>query len=267
MKHNNSVEIFAIGSELVTGLIQDTNSSYLAARITELGGRVVRMTVLPDEPEWMRDAFQAAIDRGTAVVITCGGLGPTPDDLTVSVLSRFAGVDTEIHEPLLQEFMRRRGLTDRRDVTPNLVKMATVPKGSTVLTNPAGWAPCIGVAIQGTVFYALPGPPRELEGLFVRHLSGILANRFESRRVVRRVRVNMHESEVSPSLQTVMSEFPQTYLKAYVALRKNPEAELPLDIVAVGTDEKDACTRLEAATDRLRELVEAQGKYLRLESS
>ena len=264
MSSSSKVEIIAVGSELVSGLIQDTNSSYLAARVTELGGEVSRITVLPDSREDMLEVFEAALRREPAMVLVCGGLGPTPDDMTVAVVCAFAGVDSELHEPLLQEFMARRGFTRREEVTPNLLKMATVPRGSTIHTNPAGWAPCLELTRNGTTFYVLPGPPRELQALFTQHLSGALAHRFGVRRVSCRVAVTMHESEVSPHLETVMAEFPRTYLKAYVALRQDSEHALPVDVVCVGENEESARGTEALAVARLRELVEGAGRALTL---
>ncbi|NCO38246.1 MAG: hypothetical protein COZ06_10760 [Armatimonadetes bacterium CG_4_10_14_3_um_filter_66_18] len=262
MSNSAKVEIIAVGSELVSGLIQDTNSAYLAARVTEQGGEVSRITVLPDSREDMLEVFEAALRRQPAVVLVCGGLGPTPDDMTVEVLCAFAGVDGELHEPLLQEFMKRRGFTRREQITANLLKMATVPRGSAVHTNPAGWAPCVELTRNGTTFYLLPGPPRELQALFSQHLSEALARRSGQRRVSRRVAVTMHESEVSPHLETVMAEFPRTYLKAYVALRQDSEHALPVDVVCVGQTEESARDTVGLAVARLRELVEGAGKAL-----
>src|SRR5207247_10383630 len=77
------IELFAIGTELVLGRIQDTNSYWMAQRITELGGNLRRVTQLVDDLDQITEALSDSLRRGTGIIITTGGLGPTPDDLPV----------------------------------------------------------------------------------------------------------------------------------------------------------------------------------------
>src|SRR5207244_11002017 len=85
------IELFAIGTELVLGRIQDTNSYWMAQRIAELGGVVRRMTTLSDDLEDIVHALRDSIERGTETILTSGGLGPAPDDLTVDAICRGGG--------------------------------------------------------------------------------------------------------------------------------------------------------------------------------
>src|SRR5439155_24540229 len=85
------IELFAIGTELVLGRIQDTNSFWMAQRIAELGGVVRRMTTLSDDLGDIVHALRDSLARGTATILTSGGLGPTPDDLTVEAICRVVG--------------------------------------------------------------------------------------------------------------------------------------------------------------------------------
>jgi molybdenum cofactor synthesis domain-containing protein len=93
-----SVEIFIIGNEILNGEIQDTNTHWLCREITQLGGKVVRSTVLGDDLEVVAEALQAALARHTRVILTAGGLGPTADDLTLAAVARGAGVPLQLHE-------------------------------------------------------------------------------------------------------------------------------------------------------------------------
>ncbi|HEY5867973.1 MAG TPA: molybdopterin-binding protein, partial [Candidatus Tectomicrobia bacterium] len=86
MAHEPEVEIFSLGTELVMGRIQDTNALWMAQELVDLGALMRRITVLPDDVDGIVEALEGAVHRHTDVVLTSGGLGPTPDDLTVQAL-------------------------------------------------------------------------------------------------------------------------------------------------------------------------------------
>jgi molybdopterin-biosynthesis enzyme MoeA-like protein len=135
--------------------------------------------------------------------------------------------------------------------------------GSKVYQNPAGWAPLIELPAETGIFYMMPGPPKEMQALWNTHLNGLLSDVFKSTIAAQRVWVTMFESEVSPHLQHVMQIHPQTYVKAYVALRT--DTTLPVDLVAHGPDDVAARATLEAAVALLSELVQGKGKQLHLD--
>ena len=166
MAREPGVEIFSIGTELVMGRIQDTNAFWMAQELVDLGALMQRITVLPDDIDSILEALEGAVQRHTDVVLTSGGLGPTPDDLTVPALSTLVGVQPVVHEPTLEAYIRRRNLRGRGELTPALLRMATVPAGAQVYQNPAGWAPCVSVTKGSTTFFALPGPPPEMQAVF-----------------------------------------------------------------------------------------------------
>jgi molybdenum cofactor synthesis domain-containing protein len=262
MEQAARIEIFAIGTELVLGRIQDTNSYWMAGRIADLGGQVRRVTQLADDLEEIVAAFRESLARGTRILIACGGLGPTPDDLTVEAVAQLVGRETAVHEPTLADYMRRRNLKSREELTPNLLKMATVPEGAEVFQNPAGWAPCSLMAAGEATVIILPGPPKEMEAVFSLYVADFLSARTGAKSAALRVAVNMFESEVSPVLQEVMARLPNTYLKAYVAMREAFEQGLPVDVVATGPTTEEAHHRLQEAVSLLSELVTARGKQM-----
>ena len=77
------VELLAIGNELLAGDVLDTNSHWLCRQLAGRGARVSRVTTLPDDMATIGEALLAALGRRPALIVTCGGLGPTADDLTV----------------------------------------------------------------------------------------------------------------------------------------------------------------------------------------
>jgi molybdenum cofactor synthesis domain-containing protein len=259
------VELFAIGTELVMGRIYDTNSFWIAEQLSKLGAWPRRITCLPDDDDAVIESFADSLRRGTKVIITTGGLGPTPDDRTLDCVCRLLGLDQEIHRPTVDSFKQRRNLAADSELTPSLLKMATVPVGANVYQNPAGWAPLIELDAGTGTFYMMPGPPKEMQALWNTHLQAILSQLFKTTTAAQRVWVTMFESEVSPHLQAVMRAHPSTYLKAYVALRT--DTTLPVDLVAHGPDDESAQATLDAAVALLTELVRGKGKELRLEES
>ncbi len=251
------VEIFSIGTELLIGRIQDTNSFWLAQQASELGAEIARITIVGDDRAVILGALRDAVARGARTVLTTGGLGPTPDDLTVECVAELVGAGTTVYRPALEDFMRRR-LIGEDELTPALYRMATVVEGAEVLLNPAGWAPCQRVRHGATTLFVLPGPPKEMQAVFDRYLRDYFGRTGLS--LARRVYVNMHEGEVAPYARQVMDAVPGTYIKGYIALSN--QQRLPLDVVVRGADEADAQRNLERAVAMLTELVAGAGRQV-----
>lgn len=163
-----TAETLSIGSELTVGDTRDTNAGELARSLTGLGVRVVRMTALPDDLATVTDAFRAALSRSDLVVST-GGLGPTPDDLTREAIAAAVGEAVGV-DPALERWLRR--LWSRRGMPfldINLKQAWLIPSAS-ALANPNGTAP--GWLVRrpdGRVIVALPGPPREMRPMWHDH--------------------------------------------------------------------------------------------------
>jgi molybdenum cofactor synthesis domain-containing protein len=169
----SQVEIVAIGRELVTGLVADTNSAWLAAQLTALGATVSRMVVVDDDPAAIAHEIRAA----HGLVITTGGLGPTLDDRTLAGIAAARGTRLVEH-PDAVAFVARRyaelaaaGLVADGALTPPRRKMARLPEGAELVDNPVGTAP--GVFMDGIV--ALPGVPDEMRAVFAAALPRIRA--------------------------------------------------------------------------------------------
>jgi len=256
-----TAELFSIGTELTLGRIQDTNSFWMAARLSEMGVQTRRITVLADDLDDIVSALGASIERRTGLMIITGGLGPTPDDRTVEAICRLTGRSAIVYDNIVEEYMERRFIS-RSEVSEGLLKMATAPERADAQPNPAGWAPCIRLDLGETTLFVLPGPPREMEAVFTTHVAPYLAGRLTRRSHSLRVFVDMYESEVSPFMEEVMRRCEGVYLKAYVALRVGDRHGLPVDIVASGDDEESSLNRLRDAEILFAELVHAHGKNI-----
>ncbi len=172
-----NAELVAIGSELLLGQIVDTNSAWMAQRLTGLGVNLYYKSIVGDNPGRMRDAIGRALDRSD-VVITGGGLGPTQDDLTRETIAEVTGRklvrDPELLEQIERRF-RRRGFI----MTANNERQAYIPEGAIAVHNPNGTAPAFVVEDPRGVVFALPGVPFELKWLFDNEVVPYLRKRFD----------------------------------------------------------------------------------------
>jgi len=160
-----TAEMLSIGTEVTVGETLDTNAGELARSLVSMGVRATRVTALPDDLETVADAFREALARSD-LVITTGGLGPTPDDLTREALALVCG-ETPTVDPDLLAWLR--GLWDRRGMPfPDAnIKQAWVIPSAVALANPHGTAPgWFVVRPDGRVVVTLPGPPREMRPMW-----------------------------------------------------------------------------------------------------
>jgi nicotinamide-nucleotide amidase len=169
-------ELLAVGSELTTGETTDTNSGELARSLVAHGVSVARIADLPDDLGIVVDALRAALTRAD-LVVTTGGLGPTPDDLTREAVAAACGETVEVDEAILEWL---RGLWARRGhAFPSVnVKQAWIIPSATSLPNPHGTAPGWFVdRPDGRVIVTLPGPPREMRPMWAEQVLPRLAER------------------------------------------------------------------------------------------
>lgn len=169
------VALVAIGDELLAGKHPDTNSAWTAARLLDLDLTVDRIAVLGDDLEELSEMLQSLAQR-YAFVFTTGGLGPTLDDVTRHAAARAAGLelerDEEVYQGLLQWFAERGA-----SMAAANERQALFPRGSEVIVNRYGTAPGFRVALGECWLTCLPGPPRELHGMFDAEVLPWLATR------------------------------------------------------------------------------------------
>ena len=159
-------QIFSVGTEILLGNIIDTNSKYIAEKLMSLGINVYKMETFGDNFNRLVRAFKE-VDGKVDFVISSGGLGPTPDDITKEAMIEATGfknqveVDDQSYKELLMYF------NDNKDKADSNIKQAMFPKSALVLKNTVGTAPgMILESTKGTKFICLPGPPNEMEKMF-----------------------------------------------------------------------------------------------------
>ncbi len=159
-----TIEILIIGDEILAGKTVDANAPYMRDRLIMAGFHVDFITVSGDSVESISGAAKNAVNRADIVLVS-GGLGPTSDDITVESVAGALDCPLELNEDVLAdivELFKRRG----RDMSESNKKQAMIPKGAKVLDNPHGTAPGIRFEAENTIFYFMPGVPREMQTIF-----------------------------------------------------------------------------------------------------
>ena len=164
MSDNPNAEIIAIGTEILLGEITDTNSVFMARQLRDIGVNVFFMTTVGDNLGRIANAIGSALERAE-IVITCGGLGPTVDDMTRQAVANATHRQLEFHQSLYDAIAERfRGFGV--DMTSNNRQQAFLPQAATVIENPVGTAPGFIVETERGIVISLPGVPREMKYLF-----------------------------------------------------------------------------------------------------
>ncbi|NLP48272.1 MAG: competence/damage-inducible protein A [Clostridiales bacterium] len=166
-------ELISVGTELLLGEILNTNARFLSLELAAMGISVLRQSTVGDNPKRLALAIEEALSRSDLVIIS-GGLGPTPDDITKEVACRVLACDLVLSEEIsedLKAFFSARGL----DMPKTNEKQALVPKGAKVFKNPKGTAPGLAYEKDGKCLIMLPGPPREMEPMFLESVKPFLS--------------------------------------------------------------------------------------------
>ena len=162
-------EIIAVGTEILTGQIVNTNAQFLSEKLAEIGVDVYFQTAVGDNEARLLSLLKIASLRSNLVILT-GGLGPTEDDLTKQTLAKFLGKDL-MFDPQAQEkldiFFAHRPDYAR---TPNNERQAQIVEGATPLPNETGLAVGGVSEVDGVTYVVLPGPPSELKPMVLNQL-------------------------------------------------------------------------------------------------
>ena len=162
-------EIIAVGTEILTGQIVNTNAQFLSEKLAEIGVDVYFQTAVGDNEARLMSLLEIASSRSSLVILT-GGLGPTEDDLTKQTLAKFLGKNL-VFDPQAQEkldvFFAHRPDYAR---TPNNERQAQIVEGATPLPNETGLAVGGVSEVDGVTYVVLPGPPSELKPMVLNQL-------------------------------------------------------------------------------------------------
>ncbi|MFD1569397.1 competence/damage-inducible protein A [Halorubrum laminariae] len=195
------VALITVGDELLSGDTVNTNANWLAGELSDRGVGVPRILSVPDDRSVIAEQAHTYSDAFDAVIVT-GGLGSTPDDVTMEAVADAFGRELAPTD-LTREAVERRlaAVRDRipdRDVDVDVDAEAAIPTGSRPLLNEAGLAP--GCVVEGV--YVMPGIPDELQAMF-----DAVADEFAGDRRSRFLYTVEPESNIVPALETAMDRF------------------------------------------------------------
>jgi nicotinamide-nucleotide amidase len=254
------IEIVAVGSELCYGKVADTNSFWLADKVTRLGGTVTRITCVRDYEDQICRVLEESFGRKPSFVLVTGGLGPTKDDKTIDAISKLTHSSIVTNQLTLEKVSERKGIP-REKLPQHLIRMARTLSGGTAVTNPLGVSPCTVLRIRETTLVMMPGPPKEVQAIFEASISDLIRKDGDRRACSQRVFVDMFESEVTPLIEEIESKLSTVYLKPLVSAYV-PATGLPIEILAFGVNEQTCSLLLKEAIRHLEKAVKTRGRHM-----
>ncbi len=260
----------AVGTELLLGQIVDTNSSWIGEQLALAGIDSHFQTKVGDNLDRMVAAFEQALDRSDAVIV-CGGLGPTPDDITRAAIAAVMGVELRRDEAVVE---RIRAMFYRRDrqMPANNLQQADVPVGARVMDVQPGTAPGLICPVRRgepgpatadppadgeKVIYAVPGVPWEMQKMVSECVLPDLQARAGERHVIRSRTLRTwgySESGLAELLEPEMRRLDTTG-EATIAFLASGMEGLKVRITAKAADDETAGAVLSAVESRARAVI------------
>ena len=228
-------EIIAVGTEILTGQILNTNAQFLSEKLAEIGVDVYIQTAVGDNEARLLSVLEIARERSELVILT-GGLGPTEDDLTKQTVAKFLGKNLVFDaqaQAKLDDFFAQRPDYAR---TPNNERQAQIIQGATPLANETGLAVGGMIEVEGVTYVVLPGPPNELKPMV---LNELLPRLMTGAKLYSRVLrfFGIGESQLVTILADLIEQQADPTLASYA---KTGEVTLRLSTKAKSQEEADA---------------------------
>jgi nicotinamide-nucleotide amidase len=250
-----TAEIIAVGSELLGSTRLDTNSLFIAERLSALGIELRSKAVVGDDRARIATLCRQALERSDLLVLT-GGLGPTDDDLTREAVAEVLGVPL-VEDPAITARIAQRFAARGMQMPDINRRQAQVLAGATVLDNPNGTAPGQFTHVGRQAVVLLPGPPRELQPMLNALCDGALGACAGAERLYRTsfFVTGRGESHVDEILQPVYSAWRAADPPIETTILATP-GQIELHLTMRARDGEAAVARLTAAREQLTALLE-----------
>ncbi len=248
-------EVVAIGTELLLGVIVDTNSSWIGEQLALAGIDSYFQTKVGDNFDRMEAAIRLALERSDAV-ICCGGLGPTQDDITRDVIAKVMGVELQRDDVIAQE-IRHRFESRGRTMSLNNLRQADIPKGASPIPEMPGTAPGLVCPIGDKVIYAVPGVPSEVHEMVLGTVIPDLRRRMGASSVIRSRTLRtwgVSESGIDEMLTDRMAELDRLR-NPTIAFNASGIEGIKVRVTAKCDDEETAIRILDAEEKILRGIL------------
>lgn len=227
-----NIELLIIGNEILIGKTLDTNSRWLAKRITKQGHKIIRITTIGDNLEEISISLREILKREPDIIITTGGLGPTFDDMSLEgvarALNRELQLDMHAYNSIKKAYENAysQGILKLEGMTPERKKMAFLPERSIPLPNIRGTAPGVKIKEGKTTIYSLPGVPTEMKAMFNEAILPFLKEK--PGRFIEKgfVFMGIGESQIAPYVSELEKKHPQLWIKTHPRVGLSVEVEL-----------------------------------------
>lgn len=248
-------EILCVGTELLLGDIVNTNAAFLSRELAGLGINVYHQTVVGDNSDRLKESLKEALENND-IVITSGGLGPTYDDLTKETAAELLGLELkfdEISMNHIEEYFKKIN----RPMTPSIKKQAYIPDGALAIKNDCGTAPGIYIEKNGRVLVLLPGPPREIEPMFINYVSPLLQKLTGNTMFSRTVHIfDIGESMVETMLKDMMTTLTNPTVAPYAK-----DGEVLLRVTAAAENKEKAEKMINPVIKQIKSVIGSENIY------
>jgi molybdenum cofactor synthesis domain-containing protein len=238
-----SVTCLCVGKELLIGKTVNTNAHWIGARLFGIGTMLDRVLIVTDSLDEISSGLEELLERRPDFIIVVGGLGPTPDDMTLKGVALAVGKRIKLSGvalSMIKEYYASIGRTF--ELTPARRKMATLPEGSTPLPNGAGTAPGVRIEHSGAVIFCLPGVPREMKRIYKTSVQPEIrkkVGKLYTSKVVMHL-MGVYESTLAPQIAEALKHHPSAYIKSHPKGVKEGKSSVELDLVVVSTKRQEA---------------------------
>jgi len=243
-------EIIAIGTELLLGEIQDTNTASIARTFRDAGVDLYRAMIVGDNSERIARAINEALERSD-IVITTGGLGPTVDDPTRLAAAIAFSTDLEFH-PELWDQIQVRFQRFHRQATDNNRRQAYIPHGAIAIENQVGTAPAFYMQNGKGMLVCLPGVPREMEHILKTSVIPLLSSKSNLKGIIKAHVIHtagVGESQVDEWIGDL-----ETQANPTVGLLAHP-GQVDIRVTAKAASELEADALISKMVEKIRERV------------
>ena len=255
--------MLAVGRELLIGRTLNTNAQWMGRRLGRKGTLLAEITTVDDDLEEIAAGLKGCLARKADFVIVVGGLGPTPDDMTLRGISE--GIRRGLRPSkealwLIREHYARRNLSTI-EMTPARKKMATLPIGAKPVRNEVGTAPGVRLELDGTTVFCLPGVPSEMKSIFRKSVEPEIVKRLGRlyRKYISLEIEGIYESALAPMIESEMRRHPGAYIKSHPRGIKEGKSRIELDVAVVSEDRKKAENSTVQIVREIKSKVEAAG--------
>ena len=226
--------IMTIGDELLYGSVVDTNAAHLGQGLADLGIEPIWSITVGDSREQIHKALDVATQQADLVLIT-GGLGPTHDDVTKTVIAKAVGLELVFHQEILDQIevmFAQRGVSMPES---NRIQ-ALMPEGADILDNPIGTAPGFSIKHNRATIFIMPGVPREMKKMMEEQVLPRLQAHTKDRVIIHRwIRTTgIGESNLSELIHDIIEEATDIKVASLpqdtgTNLRLTAQAETPVE--------------------------------------